>query len=69
MSEKLKTKFLEKSTCYYCGEDIYNYELSELFDDRIVKSCFPCYDTVEVGKIIYYCILGEIDIPWELKDV
>lgn len=65
----LKERFLEKSNCYICGEDVYNYELNELFDGRIIKSCFPCYNTLEIGKIIYYCKLGEIDIPWESEDV
>ena len=69
MSKALKKKCLEKSTCYYCGEDIHNYELSELVDGRIIKSCFECYNTIEIGKIIYYCRLAEIDIPWGLDDV
>lgn len=55
----LKTKFLEKSTCYICGEGIYNYELNELFDGRIVKSCFECYITFEIGKMEYYCNLEQ----------
>lgn len=54
MSKTLKTKFLEKSTCYYCGEIIHNYELSELFYGRIVKSYFECHETVEIGKANYY---------------
>ncbi len=58
MSEALEIKFLEKSTCYICGENIYNYELNELFDGRIVKSCFECYITLEIGKMKYYCDIG-----------
>ena len=65
----LKAKFLKKSTCYFCGDIIYNYELTTLFDGRIVKSCFPCYVTVEIGKLVYYCKIGEVDIPWGLEYV
>ncbi len=54
MNKTLKRKFFEKSTCYYCGEDIHNYELSKLFDGRIVKACFECHDTVEIGKNNYH---------------
>jgi len=54
MTGTLKPKFLEKYICYYCGEYLHNYELSELFDGRIVKACFECYDTVEIGKRNYY---------------
>lgn len=54
MTEPLKTKFLEKSICYYCGEDIHNHKSSKLFDGRTVKSCFECHDTVESGKRNYY---------------
>ena len=61
----LKTESLEKSTCYFCGEDIHNYELVTLFDGREVKSCFDCYNTVEIGKMVYYCDLGEVDIQWD----
>jgi len=59
------TKFFEKSICYVCGYDIYNYELSELFDGRIVKLCFQCYSEVEIGKVVYYCKLAGIDMPWD----
>lgn len=65
MTETLKTKFLEKFICYYCGYPLHNYELSELFDSRIVKSCFECYNTVERGKMVYYCDIGEVDIQWD----
>ncbi len=58
MNKTLKTKFLDQSTCYFCGDDIHNYELSELFDNRIGKPCFECYITLEIGKMVYYCKLG-----------
>ena len=64
----LKDRFLEKSTYYYCGDDIYNYELSELFDGRNVKSCFECFTTLEIRKTMYYCELGDIDISLEDED-
>ena len=65
MSDTLKTKFLERGICYFCGDVIHNYELTDLFDGRIVKSCFECYNTVELGKMVYYCDLGEVHIQWD----
>ena len=60
----LKTKFLEKSICYFCGDAIHNYELVTLFNERNVKSCFECYATVEIGKAVYYCKIGGVSIQW-----
>ena len=62
--EMLKTKFFEKSTCYFCGDVIHNYELITLFDERNVKSCFECYNEVEIVKMVYYCKLAGIDMQW-----
>ena len=62
--EMLKTKFFEKFPCYFCGEDIHNYELTTLFDGREVKSCFQCYATVEIRKAVYYCKIGGVSIQW-----
>ena len=64
MTETLKTKFLEQCNCYFCGDVIHNHELIELFDSRIVISCFECYTMVEIGKLVYYCRIGEVDIQW-----
>ena len=64
MTETLKTKFLEGATCYFCRDVIHNHELIELFDSRIVISCFECYTMVEIGKLVYYCRIGEVDIQW-----
>lgn len=64
VTETLKLQFLEESICYFCGDIIHNYELVTLFDDRIIKSCFDCYTTVEIAKTMYYCKIGEVDIQW-----
>lgn len=64
----LKERFLEESICYFCGYAIHNYKLFTLFDDRNVKSCFGCYDPVEIGKTTYYCNLRGIDTQWWYED-
>lgn len=61
----LKERFLDKSNCYICGEDIYNYELNELFDGRVVKLCFQCYAGHEIDLAVYYCNLAGIDMQWD----
>ena len=69
MADKLAKKFLEHSVCYFCNDDIHNYELVTLFDERNVKSCFECYNRIEIERAMYYCKIGEVDISWELEDV
>jgi len=64
----LEKKFLEKDYCYFCGDAIHNFELFTLFDDRDVKSCFDCFNIVELRRAMYYCKIGEIDIPWGKED-
>lgn len=64
MTESLKTRFLEESNCYFCGDVIHNYELVTLFDGREVKSCFDGYATVEIVNAVYYCKMSDVDIPW-----
>lgn len=65
VSNTLETKFLESSICYICGEDIHNYELTDLFDGRTVKTCFECYAELKIGEAVYYCKLAGEDLQWD----
>ncbi len=54
MIEMIKTKLLEKFTCYFYSGEIYNFTEIKLYDDKTVISCYECHKTVESGKEMYY---------------
>ena len=60
MIENINSTFMpDEIVCYFCNEDIHNFETERLFDGRVVKSCYDCYMEIELGKQVYYAKLNE----------
>ena len=55
MYDEIKSTFLKGLiVCYFCNDDIHNFETENLFDGRIVTACYECYRTLEIGKELYF---------------
>ena len=50
----IKSKFLKEMKCYFSDDKIHNFTMIKLFDGRNVASCYECFNTIEIGKYVYF---------------